>query len=186
MNASYTYEYRKEEMASAAKDDPQKAALVTSFGIQDDYAPVNYWNSEIRERVHTITAGASVQLIREVLLLDATYSFSLSNMDITTSNPNGVSATPLTLANAVANPWDPVRNRLHQLTGDVAYVIITGVRAGVRYQYERYDLDDFAWNQMQPYMADRSVENTTRFVFTNATYRGYEAHVGRIYLAGTF
>jgi hypothetical protein len=31
-----------------------------------------------------------------------------------------------------------------------------------------------------------SVENSNRYVFADATYNAYEAHVGTLYVSGTF
>jgi hypothetical protein len=180
--ADYAREYRKEQMANAAKDDTSKATPF--FGFGDNYSPVSYWNSDIYEKVDTFGIGATAQLIPEKLILDAGYNLSFSTMDIQTFNPNGVSAT--TLANGIAKDWGKIRNRLHEVNVDLGYQFTQNVKAGVRYLYEWYDLDDFAWNDMQPYMAGQSVENTTEFVFTDATYDGYEAHVGGVYLIAKF
>jgi len=180
--ASYSREYRQERMASASKDDGPKGAA-GSLGIADDYARENYWSSQVYERVHTVGVGATAQLLPEVLVLDVSYSFSYSNMDVRTQNPNGVSN--LTLANAVANPWPTIRNRLHEIVADLGYEIAPGIRAGARYLYEWYKLEDFAWD-LDPYMAGRTVENSTRFLFADATYGGYRAHLGRVYIAGRF
>jgi MtrB/PioB family decaheme-associated outer membrane protein len=180
--ASYSREYRKEQMASAAKDDGVKANA--SFGFDDDYAPENYWDSNIAETVDTVGVGATVQLVPEKLVLDASYNLSFSSMDVDTRNPNGVSAT--TLANAVANDWPEIRNRLHEVVVALTYPLLPHVRAGVRYQFESFDLDDFAWSGLQPYMAGSTVENSTRFLFAGATYDHYKAHVGAAYLSGSF
>jgi hypothetical protein len=69
---------------------------------------------------------------------------------------------------------------------DLGYEILPGIRAGARYLYEWYELEDFAWDQLEPCMAGRTVENSTRFVFADATYGGYRAHVGRVYVSGRF
>ncbi len=181
-NAGYSREYRKEEMANAAKDDGVKSTAF--FGFADDYSPVNYWDSDIMETIDSVTLGTGMQLVPERLLLDLGYVLSLSSMEIDTGNPNGVSAT--TLANAVAQDWPKIRNRLHELVADVAFPFTPNVRAGARYLFSWYDLEDFAWDQMDPYMAGRSVENTTRFVFADATYGRSRAHVGSVYVAGRF
>jgi outer membrane receptor protein involved in Fe transport len=180
--ADYAHEYRKEQMANSAKDDTAKATAF--FGFGDDYSPVNFWNSDIREKVDTFGLGATAQWIPARLILDVSYSLSFSTMNIQTNNPNGVSAT--TLDNAVAQDWGKIRNRLHEVTVDLGYQFTENFKAGFRYLYEWYDLDDFAWNDMEAYMAGQSVENTTKFVFTDATYDGYEAHLGGVYLVCKF
>jgi MtrB/PioB family decaheme-associated outer membrane protein len=183
LTAGYSREYRKEEMQSAAKDDAVKS--VAFLGIEDDYSPANYWNSDITETVDSVNLDAAVQLVPERLLLDLSYILSFSDMEVDTSNPNGVVAGT-TLGNAVAQDWPEIRSRLHEVIGDVAFPFTRNVRAGARYLFSWYDLDDFAWDQMQPYMAGRSVENTTRFLFADANYGGYRAHVGSVYVAGRF
>jgi MtrB/PioB family decaheme-associated outer membrane protein len=182
LRGGYSREYRKEGMASAAKDDPPKGEA--AFGFGDDYSPVNYWNSDIGETVDSVSAGATFQLVPERLVADASYEFSFSAVDVDTGNPNGVVDT--TLRNAIANEWPTIHNRLHEATLDLAYTITPRVRAGARYLFSWYDLDDFAWDIMSPYMAGRSVENSVRFVFADATYGGYRANVGTVYVAGSF
>lgn len=185
VNVSYGREYRKESMANAAKDDPPKATASTPpLGIADDYAPANYWNSIILERVDTIGLAITADVIPERVVAQAGYDLSFSVMDVDTRNPNGIQ--PITLANAIAQDWTDIRNRLHEIRGDIAYRFGPNVLAGVRYLFERYDLDDFAWDLLDPYMAGRTPENSTRFLFADATYRGYEAHVGTLYVAGSF
>jgi MtrB/PioB family decaheme-associated outer membrane protein len=182
LQLTYTLESRLEELSAATKDDGPKA--VDDFGFPDNFAPENYWDSEIDETVHSIGAAATVQIVPERLELDVGYDVSLSDMDVDTSNPNGVSGT--TLANAVANDWPTIENRLHSVYGNVSYAFSRAVRAGVRYLYESYDVDDFAWDIVDPYMAGRSVENSTRYVFADALYGGYEAHVATAYVNGSF
>jgi hypothetical protein len=182
LQATYTIERRTEDMSLAAKDDGPKAA--DDFGFNDNFAPENYWDSEVLETVHSLDLSASVDLVPDRVTLWAGYSVSFSDVEVDTTNPNGVQAT--TLANAVAVGWPTIQNRLHSITGDLAVALTPSVRTGVRYLYESYDLDDFAFDVMEPYMAGRSVENSTRFVFADATYGAYDAHVGTAYVAGSF
>ena len=182
--ANYLREYRREKMASAAKDDAVKA-LNGVLGISDDYAAENYWNSNINENIDTFGIGSTVQIVPSRLTLDVTYNFSLSNMEYHNYNPNGYNPR-LTLMNAIAQPWPDVSNRLHEVSADLAYNFTKNLKVGLRYLYEQYDLNDFAWNDLQPYMAGLSVENSTKFVFTDATYGGYEANVGAIYMTWKF
>ncbi|MBI5548331.1 MAG: MtrB/PioB family outer membrane beta-barrel protein [Deltaproteobacteria bacterium] len=180
---SYAWEYSEERMANASKDDSAKAEA-GSLGIADDYPAENYWNSNIFERVNTVGVGTTIQLLPDRLVLDAHYNFSYSDMDVETLNPNGVSS--LTLANAVANDWPTLRNRLHQVVVDLHFRVTPDIRLGARYLFDWYRLDDFAWDVLEPYMAGQTVENSTRFLFADATYHGYRAHVVTIYATGRF
>lgn len=181
--ANYSREFRKEQLANAAKDDAGKAKPF--FGFNDNYAPVNFWNTDIDETVDTVGIGATAQLIPAKLIVDAGYNFSFSDMDLDNFNPNPVTQ-PQTLEQAIAQNWPRVRSRLHEARLDLGYQFSGNIKAGVRYLYEWFDLDDFAWDDMQPYMAARSIENTTEYVFTNATYKDYTAHVGGVYLTYTW
>ena len=157
---------------------------VPSFGIADNFAPENYWSSRIKETVNSVGAGATVQLLPEVLSLDVGYNLSFSDVEVDTSNPNPIAAT--TLANARAVSWPTIQSRLHEILAELVYRFTPRMRAGARYLFRSYDLDDFAWDGMQPYMAGVSVENSTRYVYADATYNAYQAHVGTLYVSGSF
>jgi hypothetical protein len=90
------------------------------------------------------------------------------------------------LLNAVAQDWPTIKSRLHEVYVDLGYQLTSHVKAGARYLYAAYDLDDFAWANMRPYMAGISAENSTRYVFAGATYNAYEAHVASVYLSGRY
>ncbi len=182
VHATYSLEQRKDKMASASKDDGAKAT--PSFGIADSFAPENYWNADIKETVNSVGAGATVQILPGKVSLDVSYNLSFSDVKVDTFNPNPIAAT--TLANAAAVDWPTIKSRLHEVLADLGYRITPNVKAGARYLYKSYDLDDFAWSVMQPYMAGVSVENSNRYVFANTTYNAYEAHVGTLYVSGTF
>jgi hypothetical protein len=75
---------------------------------------------------------------------------------------------------------------MHEIKGNLAYNCFTNLTVGISYLFEWYKLDDFAWDGLSPYMAGLSAENTTRFVFADATYKQYEAHVGQVYMVYKF
>jgi MtrB/PioB family decaheme-associated outer membrane protein len=191
---NYTREDRKSNMRSGAKDDAFDLASTTDneavlFG---NFNPANEWNSEIREKTDTVGIGAAVQLVPGKLTLNANYNLSYSKMDFDNSNPNrGLAiangfAQGAKLANAVALPWPSVVNRLHEIKGNLAYNWFANLTVGVSYLFEWYKLDDFAWDNLNPYMAGLSAENTTRFVFADATYKQFEAHAGQVYMVYKF
>jgi hypothetical protein len=192
--ASYTFEQRKEGMANAAKDDPGKATddFVDAAGapLGDNFAPENYWSSDITEKVNTIGVGGSVQILRDKLSLDTGYNLSFSDLEVDTFNPSPGNFTSgsadFMLLNAVAQHWPTIKSRQHEIFVDLGYHLTQHVRAGARYLYAAYDLDDFAWDRMQPYMAGISAENSTRYVFAGATYNEYQAHVGSVYVSGRY
>jgi len=191
---NYTRENRKSNMKSGAKDDAFDLASTTDneavlFG---NFNPANDWNSEIREKTDTVGIGAAVQLVPGKLTLNANYNLSYSKMDFDNSNPNkdlaiaNGFAQGAKLANSVAQPWPSVVNRLHEIKGNLAYKWFANLTVGVSYLFEWYKLDDFAWDSLNPYMAGLSAENSTRFVFADATYNRYETHTGQVYMVYKF
>jgi MtrB/PioB family decaheme-associated outer membrane protein len=192
--ANYTKEYRKSRIQNGAKDDPFDVAgstLDDAFAT-DNFNPFNYWNSNIHDKTDTVGIGATVQLIPDKLVLDTSYNLSFSKTEFNNFNPNAAAANAAgfadgaKLANAVAQDWPTVRDRLHEVRMNLAYSFTKNLKAGITYLYEWYKLDDFAWENMQSYMASVSAENSTKFVFTNSTFKGYEAHVGGVYLSYRF
>lgn len=181
--ANYGNEYRRSEIQSGAKDDTfNSAGTLDDAFTSDNFNPFNYWNTNIKEKTDTVGIGLTIQIVPDRLILDTNYNFSHSKMDFDNYNPNG----KVKLANAEAQDWPNVVNRLHEFKIDLSYSVAKNLKAGLRYMYEKYDLDDFAWDDMKTYMAGLSSENSTRFLFTDATYNGYEAHVGGVYITYMF
>lgn len=178
----YTREDYENFMQAAAKDDPfnDPATPIDDPFATDNFNPRNYWNTDIDEVIDTFGLGFTLGLGR--MTLAATSNISLGEMDFENVNPNG----PVKLANATAQEWPSIDNKLYEVKIDLGYKFTRNLTAGIRYLYENYDLDDFRWEIMDPYMAGQSAENSTDFVFTDATYSGYEAHVGGIYIAYEF
>jgi MtrB/PioB family decaheme-associated outer membrane protein len=191
---NYAREYRKSRMNSGAKDDAFDLASTTDneallFG---NFNPANYWNSDSKETTDTVGVGAKLQIVPGKLTLDTSYNLSYSKAEFGTSNPNSDLAIAngfaagAKLANAVAQPWPTVVNRLHEIKANLAYKWFASLTVGVGYLFEWYKLDDFAWDNLSNYMAGVSAENSTKFVFADATYKQYEAHVGQIYMVYKF
>ncbi|GAB7025922.1 MtrB/PioB family outer membrane beta-barrel protein [Geotalea toluenoxydans] len=178
---NYVKEFRKGAMQSAAKDDafdnPATAANETTIG---GFNPENYWNTDIYEKVNSFGVGATVQVIPSKLAVTTGYTYSSSKMDFNTINPNGA----VKLANAAAQAWPTVRNRLQEVKTDISYTFTKNLKAGLTYVYEWYKLDDFT--NTPAYMAGSSVENSTKYLFTGANNYSYDAHVAGAYLTYKF
>lgn len=181
IHANYSRENRKGLMQSGAKDDafdnPATATNETTIGA---FNPENYWNTDTKETVDTFGLGAMFHLIPEKLILNVDYALSDSDMEFTTSNPNG----SVKLLNAAAQPWPTVKNRWQELKIDLGYNFSASTKIGMTYLYERYELDDFA--NTGAYMAGSSFENSTKYVFTGANNFNYDAHVLAAYVRFQF
>lgn len=179
--ANYAREHRRGSMKSAAKDDafnnPATAANETTIG---GFNPENYWNSTTTEDVDTIGFGTTIQIIPEKLTLNAGYIYSNSEMDIDTTNPNGA----VKLANATAQDWPTIKNKLHEIRADLGYNFTKNLKSGVTYLYEKNDSEDFA--DTGAYLAGSTYENSTKYLFTGANDSSYEAHVVGAYVKYKF
>lgn len=176
--ASYSKDFRKGYMRSAAKDDPFDApttAIDDAFGT-NDFNPLNYWNSDIYEKVDTVGLGVTLQVIPEKLALHTSYNLSYSKMDINTYNPNGA----VKLLNAEAQDWPQVKNYYQEVKTDIAYSFTKNLKSGVTYVYEVFNQSDFA--NTGAYLAGATFENSTKYLFTGANDLSYDAHVVGAYM----
>ena len=63
----------------------------------------------------------------------------------------------------------------------------SGIGLGVAYLFENYDLEDFAWDSLQPYGNDfLTVDNNLRLLFLDLRYGSYTAHLGRVFVKVMF
>jgi hypothetical protein len=193
LSANYGREHRKDLIQNGAKDDPfnvTTSSLDDAF-TTDPFNPFNYWNTEIRDAVDTLGVGTQWRIRPGKLELAANYNFSFGKTRFNNYNPNAAAALAALgrfakLDNAVAQPWPDVINRYHEVTTTLTYAATRNVSIGLRYLYEWYKLNDFAWNNMTNYLAGTTEENSTKFVFANATYTRYDAHIGSINLIYRF
>ncbi len=191
VSCDYSRELRKSRMQNGAKDDAFNSAgsSIDDAFSRDSFNPLNYWNDEIAETVDTVALEATLRP-RETLELKAGYSLSYSRMDFAASNPNAGEALAAgfpagaKLANAAAQPWPSVVNRLHELRLGGLYRLPKDLRVGLNYLLTRYSLNDFS--NAGPYLAGASVENSTRYLWTGADRYGYTAHVFGTHLAWNF
>ena len=75
---SYSRDYRKEKMASGAKDEANKTTFIdpsnAATTLRDAFSPVNYWNSDTTDTVDTLAVGTAFELVPGRLFLDTRYS----------------------------------------------------------------------------------------------------------------
>jgi len=183
LHADYSIEYRKSFMKNGAKDDAFNADTPIDDTLKTDaFNPLNYWNTNIYERVNTLGTGVTFDLIPTKLSLDTGYAISYSDMEFHTWNPNG----PAKLRNGIPNQWPHVINTLQEIKAAVNYRVTKDLRMGLSYLFEWNKLKDFAWDKMSNTMAGQSAENSVRSAFADATYKGYEAHVLQFTLSYRF
>jgi len=113
------------------------------------------------------------------------YSTTLGSTSFDAANPNG---TPK-LINAQVFAWPNIESDLHMVQLDLAYKWRTAWRFGVRYAYEKFELDDFTLDLVQPYVfgvTEGTRVDSRRTLLLDNSYGDYEINVASIYLGYTF
>jgi len=175
--ASYAKDFRKGYMQAGAKDDPFNAPAtpIDDPFATDNFNPLNYWNSDIYEKVDSVGLGVTFQVIPTKLTLHTSYNVSYSKIDINTYNPNGVK-----LLNAAAQDFPTVKNYFQEVKTEIAYIFTKNLKSGVTYAYEVFNQHDYA--NTAAYMAGATFENSTKYLFTGANNLSYDAHIVGAYV----
>lgn len=182
LHAGYGYERDRSLMKSGAKDDAfNLAGSLDDAFTTDAWNPNNYWNTTITDQTHTVSTGAAFKCLGKKLDFDLSYILSFGQQEYINENPNGA----VKLHNAVAHQWPVIDSVMHEARADALYNITPDLSVGASYLFEIYSLHDFTWNT-SAYMADATAENTTRYIFSDANYTGYTAHVVQLFLKWKF
>lgn len=166
--ANYSRENYKNKMQTVAK-------------TAAPYALQNRWNRDEKDVLNNFGVGVTAYAMKEKLLMDLNYVFSDATTRISTFNPDVPLANSLT--NATAYPFPDVKSRFQEFNADLSYQFGNNWGLGVRYIFQPYSLDDFAWNQLSPYpVNDLPVEQTgLRFLTLDSRYTDHKAHLFSVY-----
>ncbi|MBI1761892.1 MAG: MtrB/PioB family decaheme-associated outer membrane protein [Acidobacteria bacterium] len=142
----------------------------------------NRWNRDERDVVDSFGAGVTTYLAKEKLFLDLHYALAFGNTRLNTVNPG----TPLagSALNATAFPFPDAKTRFQEVNLDLSYQFTPQVALGVRYLYEPYRLNDYAWDGLSPYPNDAlpASQDGRRFLLLDSRYSGHDANTLGIYL----
>lgn len=140
-----------------------------------DFNPANAWDSSVDDRTQSVGAGLNAVLIPNRLTLNLGYNFTRAIGKILTANPNPIEADFRTGAQAF--PFPDTRSQLHSISTILSYKFNQHVTIGGRYAFERYRLDDFQWDILQPYIFPNTADNAARFLLLDSRYSNYDVHV---------
>jgi MtrB/PioB family decaheme-associated outer membrane protein len=142
----------------------------------------NRWNRDERDVVNSFGAGITTYLANEKLFLDVHYALAFGNTQLTTVNPGTPTAN--NVINAKAYPFPKVKTRFQEVNLDLSYQFTPQVALGVRYLYEPYRLNDYAWDGLSPYPLDslQAEHEGRRFLLLDSRYTGFDANTVGIYL----
>lgn len=137
----------------------------------------NEWDRDSRDLVDSFGLGFNAACLEQKINFNASYDLSFAKQTITTQNPNTVQANAFN--DATAFPWPDVKNRFQELRFEASYRFRPNMEAGVRYLFEPYRLDDFAWDIMRPYMFgfEAPENDVRRMLFLDSRYGSTDAHL---------
>jgi hypothetical protein len=151
------------------------------------FNPRNEWDRHTRDVADSVGVGVNANALTQRLEFSANYDVSLARQRFITFNPS--TPLPSEQGAATARPWPDTSADYHELRLDSNYRIARSMRLGIRYLFQPFRLDDFAWDIMQPNMFGIAAQPDTdprRFTFLNARYDSYDAHMLGFYLRYTF
>lgn len=164
---------------------------VTKTSQGADYNPTNRWERGSSDDAWWVGFEAAAPLGKKAQLR-ADLNYQKFTGDWTTANLG----TP-DVNSAVAYPFPELSDSTLTARVSLVYAFTPKVSLEARYWYEPYRLDDFTIDSMQPYMqgvfketrrsaSDIGDMNVSRFLFLDARYSDYTAHVVSAFVHVTF
>lgn len=125
----------------------------------------------------------------ERTVLNFSYGLGFARERTNTANPFPILAVSLRTAGAFDYP--DVINRQQEATLSLTHRLSPGVDLGFAYRFQPYRLDDYYTNNLQPYSPRQpaaTVANalTPRYLFMDARFTSYHAHVATVFLRYQF
>lgn len=161
-------------------------AQVAKAGGSPAFRVANTWLRDTRNRVDSVMAGFYLPLREDRVTFDISYGLSQTNNFISTSNP--FTFEPAVANSAQAYPWPEVTDRFQEFRVATDVKLSKNLTLGISYMFQPYKLDDFMWDIMDPWVADRvAPENfAERYLFLNARDSDYQGHLASLTLRYTF
>jgi len=189
--AYYNHERIGSAYRSAAKElDPP---LPASFAG-------NEWDRSTRDMVDSFGIGFNLLSTNQKWQFSVNYDFSLANERISTINP----VVPLNPLDATGRPFPDIKSQFHEVFVDTSYAFRHNWKAGVRYIFSPYRLQDFTTDNIAPYMPTQSAtavpgtidpqilftpagtSGSLKFLLLNSKYASADAHMMGVYIRYTF
>lgn len=176
-NATFYVNFSRDQIHSQLQSIAKTAA---------PYNLNNRWDRLSRDVVDTFGVGVTAYGLKDKLMIDSHYAFSSGDQRITTANPLAI--VPTDALNAKALAWPDITTRFHEWNSDVSYQFTEQWGLGMRYIFEPYRLNDFAWNKLAPYpVTQLAPENDgRRFLLLDSRYSSFDAHVVGFYVRFSF
>ncbi len=144
-----------------------------SLAKTNSYDTANTWYSNTKEDTHTFGLGTRYEVLPEKLVTDLGWSFSFAEQKIINTN----AVTPSNPTSALALAWPDTRSFWQEAKIQVRCKVHRNLELKAYYTFEIYDLNDFAWDLLQPYLQGQLIDNATQYLWLDSRYSDYTAHV---------
>jgi MtrB/PioB family decaheme-associated outer membrane protein len=154
----------------------------------------NDFRTKIADDTNTVGGKISLGLIPHKLSFDVSADYSVAEAEFNNSNPNFTAGNPCpgvcdnTTSSATAFDWPNQEVKTTQVRADLDYHWTENLSTGLRYLYQRFDLDDSFVDNVLPYGNPGDVQGNSLdyFIFLDANYSDYDAHLVTLTVAYEF
>ena len=201
VDAGYAFSDRVSVFAYYARDDYDNDSKLRAKsnavggGSFDEPLPgtANDFVTAISDVTNTIGGKVSLGLIPHKLSFDVSADYSYADSQFDNSNPNFVSVAPPsdisnTTSSATAYDWPDMEIKTTQVRADLDYHWTEHLSTGLRYLYQRFDLNDSFVDNVVPYGNPGDIQGNSLdyFIFLDANYSDYDAHLVTLTVAYEF
>jgi MtrB/PioB family decaheme-associated outer membrane protein len=178
MSAWYSFE----NLSLVQKSRWRSRTFAPPIVVTDD--PLNNWDSESADRIHTLGARLDFVVVPEKLDLGFSYSFEYGNAKTRANGAAGCAPLPSCTASDGGNGVDypSIEDRLQTFATTLRYHIDEHFSIEGTYAYEMFSLADFRVDGLNPYMPNSNVNGSggvspSLDVFLGDRIGDYDAHI---------
>lgn len=165
--ADYTFERLRYALRARQRLDG-------SPGVVFNDSPINNWESNIRDFLHTWGAGVNTGFFRNRIVMDVYYGFSQGRNSTATTALGDPTAAGFLVSSAEDYP--KLSNRFQRLTASLKFPVTNSTSYRVEYIYERYGERDLALDQVVPFSGLTNV-GATNAGFLGTTLPRYHVNI---------
>lgn len=141
----------------------------------------NDFDTDVDDTTDTVGMNVLVKLIPDTLTMTLGADYSEAKGKINTTNPlyvGGDTATSTT-SGALAYTWPELKTETTELKASLNYQLTPQILTGLHYLYRRFQMDDFATDNLRAYGNPDDIQTNTlsHYIFMDANYSDYEAHL---------
>lgn len=169
LSAYYSKDINDSNQLNRTKSD---AVGDGSFGV-----PENDWATDLQDATDGIGFTLDSVIIRDKLDMSLGMNYSSGRGTIDTSNPNYVAG--VTTSGATAQALPEVKTDILEFKAQFNYQWTEKLSTGLRYYYSKFDLSDFALDNVSTYSGNQSDiqgNSLSHFIFMDSVNDDYESH----------